>query len=137
MDRWAFKHPYPWDLFNTFEDVLGEDLDWLWTPTLFETWTLDHGIEGVTDGAGGVEVRIEDLGLAPFPAPVTVTYEGGRTETETVPVSTWLGGAREATLSFPGGEVTEVRIDAGGFLPDVDPTNNVWLASPAPAVGSE
>jgi hypothetical protein len=22
--RWAYKHPTPWDLFNTFEDVLGE-----------------------------------------------------------------------------------------------------------------
>src|SRR5690606_17335903 len=26
-DRWAFRHPYPWDLMNTFEDVLGDDLD--------------------------------------------------------------------------------------------------------------
>ncbi|MCH7975675.1 MAG: hypothetical protein IIC18_03865 [Bacteroidetes bacterium] len=22
--RWAYKHPYPYDLFNTFEDVLGD-----------------------------------------------------------------------------------------------------------------
>jgi hypothetical protein len=133
MDRWAFKNPYPWDLFNTFEDVIGEDMDWVWTPTLYETWTMDHGLASVESGLAGVTVVVADNGLAPFPAHVTAIYEGGRTETQTVPVSTWLGGAREATVRFPAGDLAEVRLDAGGYMPDVDPTNNVWLATPVSA----
>src|SRR5690606_3735290 len=79
-DRWAFKHPYPYDLFNTFEDVLGQDLDWYWTPNFFDTWTTDHAVADVQAAGSGVTVRVADLGLAPFPATVVVTYEGGATE---------------------------------------------------------
>jgi hypothetical protein len=42
--RWAYKHPTPWDFFNTVEDVVGEDLDWFWRPAFFEIWTLDQAI---------------------------------------------------------------------------------------------
>ncbi|MDX1420359.1 MAG: M1 family metallopeptidase [Rubricoccaceae bacterium] len=124
--RWAFKHPYPWDLFNTFEDVLGEDLDWLWTPTLFESWTVDLAVAEVEEAPGDVRVQVVDEGLAPMPAPVTVTYADGRTETQTVPVQTWLGGAREASLTFPAGDAVRVEVDAADVLIDVDRTNNVW-----------
>lgn len=61
-ERWAYKRPYPYDLFNTFEDVLGEDLDWLWTPTLFDTWTVDQAIAEVEQAEDGVTVRVADLG---------------------------------------------------------------------------
>ena len=126
--RWMYRHPYPYDLFNTFENQLGDDLDWLWTPTLFETWTVDHGIASVESAPGGeVVVQVADFGQAPMPAPVRVTYADGRIETQTVPVSTWLGGAREATLSFPAGRVARVEVDPDGFTLDVDRTNNVYL----------
>ncbi|MEM8557285.1 MAG: M1 family metallopeptidase, partial [Bacteroidota bacterium] len=62
---WAFKHPYPWDLFNSFERYLGEDLDWLWTPMLYETWTVNVAVVDVTPNADGVAVTVRDLGLAP------------------------------------------------------------------------
>ncbi|HJU87611.1 MAG TPA: M1 family metallopeptidase, partial [Gemmatimonadota bacterium] len=44
FDRWAFKHPYPWDFFATFEDVSGRDLDWFWRSWYHETWLLDQAI---------------------------------------------------------------------------------------------
>ena len=127
-DRWDFRHPYPWDLMNTFEDVLGDDLDWLWTPTLFETWTVDHAVAAVEETPQGVRVTVRDEGLAPMPAPVAVTYADGRTETQTVTPDTWLGGAREATLTFPPGDAAAVTIDPDDFTMDVDRTDNVWTA---------
>lgn len=33
--RWAHKSPTPYDFFNTFEVVSGENLDWLWEPWFF------------------------------------------------------------------------------------------------------
>ena len=125
---WAFKPPLPYDFFGRIEAGLGEDLDWLWTPTLFDTWTADQAVGAVTEGADGVRVRVQDRGLAPFPAPVVVTYADGRTERQTVPVGTWLGGATEATLTFPAGRVARVEIDPEGFVLDADLSNNVHTA---------
>lgn len=125
--RWAFKHPQPHDLFNTFEDVLGQDLDWFWTTMFFETWTLDQGIASVVSLDTGVEVTVEDFGLSPFPTPVRVTYRDGTTADEWIPVSTWLGGARGATVTFPPGDIERAEIDPDRFLPDVDRSNNVLV----------
>ena len=127
--RWAFKHPTPYDLFNTFEDALGQDLDWLWTPTLFETWTVDQGLVNVRDGAGGLEVIVEDLGLAPMPAVVAVTYADGRVERRTLGVEVWLAGTTEATVTFPAGEAVRVDLDPDGFLHDADRSNNEIVLS--------
>jgi hypothetical protein len=123
---WAFKHPTPYDFFGRMEAGLGDDLDWLWTPTLFETWTADQAVAGVTSGPDGVRVVVRDEGLAPFPAPVVVTYADGRAERKTVPVGTWLGGATEAALTFPAGEVVRVDLDPEGYVLDVDRTDNAW-----------
>ena len=137
-ERWAYQHPYPTDLFNTFEDVLGEDLDWFWTPTLYDTWTVDYALADVEQATDGVTVRIADLGLAPMPTPVTVTYADGQTEQHTVPVSTWLVGQTAASLTFSPGVVTRIEIDPAQYLPDVDRTNNTWSTGqpmPIPSAG--
>ena len=123
--RWAYKHPTPYDLFNTFEDVAGQDLDWFWTSMLYETWTLDQAVTDVAEEDSAVVVTIEDLGLVPMPAPVRVTYADGSTESQTVPVQTWLDGAREATVRFKPGTVEKVEVDPEAFLPDVRRENNV------------
>ena len=124
--RWQWKHPTPYDLFNTFSDVAGGDLSWFWRSWTYETWTLDQAVASVTPGAGGTDIVIEDRGLVPMPAMVTVTYEGGRTEVLTVPVERWLAGARSATLRATGGPVTRVQLDAGGIYPDTDRSNDLW-----------
>ncbi len=130
--RWRGGHPYPYDLFNTFEDRLGEDLDWFWTPTFFTTWTVDHAITDVsTDGP--VTVRIADLGLAPMPALVRVTYADGTTRDGRVEVAEWLAGATEAAVTFPAGDVARVDLNPDGFVFDADPTNDAWSADDAEA----
>jgi hypothetical protein len=124
-EAWVGKHPYPYDLLNAFETALGQDLDWLWTPTLFETWTVDHAVASVEAEGDAVVVTVEDQGRAPMPAPVRVTYADGRTEEQTVPVERWLAGATEATLRFPAGAVVRVEIDPDAFTLDADRTDNV------------
>jgi hypothetical protein len=128
LQRWAWKHPYPWDLFNTFEEVAGEDLDWFWRSWFYETWTLDQAVASVTEGRGGATIVIEDRGLAPMPARVTVTRENGETQMVEVPVETWLEGTRTASLTLPAAAspVIRVEIDAENAFPDTDRENNVW-----------
>lgn len=127
FDRWAFKHPQPYDLFNTFNDVLGEDFDWFWTTMFYNTWTLDQSIGSVTDGADGVVIRIDDLGLSPFPVPIRVTYADGTIVEEVVSVDVWLADNTSTQVRFESGTVSKVEIDPGQFLPDVNRSNNVWV----------
>ncbi|PYO50551.1 MAG: aminopeptidase, partial [Gemmatimonadetes bacterium] len=35
MDRWHGKHPIPWDFFNTFNNVTGQNLNWFWNSWFF------------------------------------------------------------------------------------------------------
>ncbi len=122
---WAFKHPYPYDLMNVFEDNLGQDLDWLWTPTLFQTWTVDVAVASVESTASGVMVVVRDNGLAPMPIRVTVSYADGSAQVQTIPVDTWLEGSRTASLTFPAGEVTRVELPTDTIL-DANPSDNVY-----------
>jgi len=46
--RWLYKHPSPYDFFNTVEDISGRDLSWFWRTWFFETWKLDQAIDTVT-----------------------------------------------------------------------------------------
>ncbi len=124
--RWLGAHPYPYDLFNAFEDQLGQDLDWFWTPTFFSTWTTNHAVGDVTLADGGVFVTVQDRGMAPMPAPVRVTYSSGRTVDRRVEVTEWLEGRTESVLRFPPGEITRIEIDPDGYTLDADRSDNVW-----------
>lgn len=126
VSRWKYKHPTPYDFFNTFEDVAGEDLDWFWTPGFFETWTLDQEIEQVEQTAQGVEVTIRDLGLFPMPVLLKATYADGSTVEKQLPVDVWLRGKRSTQITLKSGEVQKVQIDPNFYTPDINFANNIW-----------
>jgi hypothetical protein len=127
--RWRFRHPSPYDFFNTFESVAGRDLDWFWRPWFFETWTMDQAIAGVEVQGDSVAITVEDRGLAPMPVRLSITRQGAAADTLTVPADVWLDGARRHTVKVPArGGVTRVVIDAEEFFPDLDRTNQTWSA---------
>jgi hypothetical protein len=129
FDRWAYRHPYPWDLWNTFDDVSGRDLDWFWRTWYFETWLLDQAVGPVTAHGDSTSIVVEDHGNAPMPARLTITLANGQTVKREVPVETWLRGARSATVTVPG-QVARVVIDAENVFPDANRDNNVWSSAP-------
>jgi hypothetical protein len=124
--RWMYKHPYPWDLWNTFETVSGKDLDWFWYPWYFTTWSLDQGITSVGTSGGVTTITLTDYGRVPMPVNLTITHEGGQIERRTVPVDVWLTGDRTTTLTVGGAPVTRIEIDAERLFPDVNRRNNTW-----------
>jgi hypothetical protein len=124
--RWKYRHPYPWDMFNTFEDVSGRDLAWFWRSWYYETWTLDQAIASVTSGDGATTIVVEDRGRVPMPVHLTITYGDGRTERRDIPVDHWLLGHTSATVTVPAGNVTRVEIDAAREFPDTNRGNNIW-----------
>ena len=124
--RWQFRHPYPWDMWSTFEQVSGRDLDWFWQAWYNTTWVLDHAIESVTT-SGATTIVVADRGQVPMPVFVTITRANGETSLRQVPVETWLNGATRATLTVPSGAaITRIELDARRAYPDIDRTNNIW-----------
>ena len=71
--RWLNRHPYPYDFFNTIEDVSKQDLGWFWSSWFFEAWPLDQAIASVKNDGSSVAITIEDRGLAPMPVELAVT----------------------------------------------------------------
>ena len=125
---WAFKHPKPWDFFNTFNTVSGRDLSWFWRSWYYEDWTLDQALADVIQEYTLVTVVVEDRGLAPMPARLTVTLEDGQVLEREIPAESWLHGETKVELSIPvSSPVTRVEIDAAEVFPDIDRSNNVWV----------
>ncbi len=127
--EWAYKHPTPWDFFNTFETFAEKDLDWFWTSFYYETWTLDHAVGTVAPRpSGGAIVTIEDRSNAIYPATVRIRTSNGMDFVHEIPVEHWLQGndSYEIDVAPTAGSVTRVEIDPTGYAPDVDRSNNLW-----------
>jgi hypothetical protein len=125
--RWQYKHPSPYDFFETVEDVSGRDLSWFWRTWFFETWRLDQAIDSVIPAGDSLEVLVENRGKAPMPVPLVVTRANGHADTVTVPVDVWLGGARRTSVKVAKEPaVKSIEIDPGRQFPDVDRDNQRW-----------
>jgi hypothetical protein len=122
--RWEYKHPQPQDLFNTFEDVSGQDLSWFWRTWFYETWKLDQAIDTVVTSGDSVEVVVSNRGRAPMPVPLVVTRDGGQADTVTVPVGAWLSGLKRSTVKVAKEPtIKSIEIDPGRQFPDLDRGN--------------
>jgi len=125
--RWAFKHPNPLDLFWTFEDVSGQDLDWYFHPWIYTTGVMDQAVTGVEQSDGTATVILADRGEIPMPAIVEVVTDTGRRSRAIMSVGEWNG--RTARVAFQvSGRVVEVTLDPDRSLPDVNRGDNSWAA---------
>jgi hypothetical protein len=125
--RWSYKHPTPYDFFNTFENVSGQDLSWFWRGWFFETWKLDQAIDTVTTVGDSLEIVVENHGRAPMPVLLEVTRTNGRVDRVTLPVDVWFQDERRRTVRVsrdPG--VKAIEVDPEKDFPDLDRSNQVW-----------
>jgi hypothetical protein len=126
--RWQYRHPQPWDLWNTVEEVAGRDLGWFWRSWFFETWTMDHAVHSVRTIGDATAITVEDRGRVPMPARLAVTRADGSVERLEIPVEVWLTGARRYTLSTAAAPpITRVELDVDHEFPDVDRANDLWV----------
>ncbi len=126
-NEWQYKHPMPYDLFNTFENVAGRKLDWFWTPWFYTTWTLDQAVARVEPSGDSVAITVRDRGFVPMPVRLAVTRADGSVERLEIPVDVWLADRTSTTVEVVGKpEVVRVEIDPEKDFADVDRSNNVW-----------
>jgi aminopeptidase N len=122
-----YKHPTPWDFFDTIEDVSGRDLSWFWRTWFFETWKLDQAIDSVAPVGDSVEVIVSNRGKAPMPVHLVVTRTDGKVDSVSAPASVWFDGSKRTTLRVAKEPaVKTIEIDPKNDFPDVDRENQVW-----------
>ena len=133
IQRWAFKHPTPWDFFRTMDNVAGEDLSWFWKGWFLENFKLDQAITSVKyekdSAANGAIVTIANLNQMAMP--VTISYETttGTKGTIKLPVEIWNNTAVWKVKLPTTERLVSVIIDPNKVLPDINFSNNSWKAN--------
>ncbi len=128
INRWAYKHPTPWDFFRTMENAGGEDLSWFWRGWVFNNWRFDVAVSAVqyTDNKpeNGVSITVKNLEQMVMPVPVVIKESNGKEHKFTLPVEAWQRGA-DHTFSVPTtSRIADIVLDPEKLLPDINRANN-------------
>jgi hypothetical protein len=133
INRWAFKHPTPWDFFRTMENAAGEDLAWFWKGWFLENYLLDQSIISVKYNkdiaANGAVVTIANLQQMAMPVNITYQTKSGIKGSIKLPVEVWNNTAVFKVKLPTTEELKIVEIDTAKVFPDVNFANNIWKAN--------
>jgi aminopeptidase N len=128
MERWHGKHPIPWDLFDTFNDASGRNLDWFWRNWFFGNGYIDLAVAGVEKVAGGYAVTIDNVGGMAAPTDLVLRYRDGATETVHQTPRIWEANQQRAVVRVRTAKPLQSVELSGGIWVDADTTNNRWRA---------
>jgi len=130
VQRWAFKHPTPYDFFRTMEDAAGEDLGWFWKGWFFENYRLDQSVKEVSyieqNPQKGSLITIENLEQWAMPAKIDIEEVSGKKTRVEFPVEIWQRGGSWTFRAATQQPIRSVTIDPDNKLPDINSENNVW-----------
>lgn len=130
VNRWAYKHPTPWDFFHTMENVSGEDLSWFWKSWIFNKWKLDQGVKEVkyvdNTPTNGANITIENLEKMPMPVNVYIKEANGKEHKINLPVEVWQRSSEWTFTAPTTSEIKEITLDPDKLLPDINRNNNRW-----------
>ncbi len=128
MDRWKGKHPAPFDFFQTWNDVSGQNLDWFWRPWFFDWGFPDLGIQGVIkdEAANGEVIMVERKGNIPVPIHLEVEYTDGSKEIFHETAAVWRDGKQNLRMACAEGKKVKSAKLGATTIPDADRKDNVW-----------
>ena len=128
MTRWKGKHPAPFDFFQTWNDVSGQNLDWFWRPWFFEWGYPDLNIQGVVkdEASHCAVVIIGRNGAIPVPVHLEVQYEDGTKETFHHSAAVWKDGKQNFKAYCQQGKKVKKATLGLVTIPDVTPLDNNW-----------
>jgi Peptidase family M1 domain len=134
IDRWKGKHPGPYEFFNTFNDVSGQNLNWFWKPWFFEFGYPDLAIASVAfmdDQPGQTvipkEIIIQNKGNVPVPLHLTLVYTDGSKEVKHEKASVWMNNPKKQVsfVTAPGKTLKSATL-GGKTIPDSKNKDNTW-----------
>ncbi len=133
MDRWKGKHPGPYDFFNTFNQVSGQNLDWFWKPWFFEFGypDLNLTVAKMDEMSGGPQyvVFVERKGAIPVAVQLEIEYTDGSKEQIHKSAEVWKKmDQRVVQLKLQTGKIPKKVTLGGKTIPDAKPMDNIWPA---------
>lgn len=126
MKRWSGKHPIPYDLFNTINQVSGQNLDWFWQAWFFDLGYPDLGIKEVKVEKGKLKIIVERIGILPVPITLKVTLADGTEIHQHETAAQWSDGGNFLLFQTAVSSPPETVVLGDEFTPDVNRANNVW-----------
>ncbi len=140
MDRWNGKHPIPWDMFNSFSNLSGKNLNWFWNNWFFTSNFMDVTVENLMAGKTGYTLTLKNTGGFAIPLDLKITYSDGSEQTQHVTAAIWETNPAKATVTITTAKkITYLKADGGIFM-DANEKDNEWgtkketVASAAPAL---
>lgn len=138
IQRWAFKHPTPWDFFHTMENVSGEELNWFWRGWFINKWKIDQAVKNVKyvngDFKNGAQVTVENIGQLPMPTTVQIKFKDGTEQVVKIPIEVWKRNTEWTFKINSAKEIDQVKLDPDSRIPDVNANNNKWTSGDAKPV---
>ena len=134
IQRWAYRHPTPSDFYRTMENITGESLDWFFREWFVENPHFDQAVDSVQSHRVGdtavVRVVYGNHARGVLPLRVRLTFNDKSTQEIVYPVQVWFMNSLRytRTYQFVGKTVKRVDVDPERRFPDIDRTNNSWVA---------
>ncbi len=128
IKTWAFKHPTPWDFFNTMNNASGEDLSWFWRAWFLNNSVMDQAIKKVEFDETKKMPLVTISNLQPMAMPVYLNYEtvSGKKGQLKLPVEIWNNTA-DFIVRIPESEkLKSANINPDKAFPEVNYNNNEW-----------
>jgi len=125
--RWEGKHPTPYDMFFTFNDVTGQDLTWFWKPWFFDFGYPDLAIDKVQLENNKAKILIRKIGNVPTPINLKMIYQDGNEDEYYYSTGIWKSNNVffEIEIELTG---TLNEIQLGSLtIPDSNRENNLYL----------
>lgn len=127
MKRWNGKHPTPYDFFNTFKNVSGQNLDWFFKPWFFEFGYPDLGISDVKTENGKWKIVIEKIGNYPIPVYLKIKTESNNEVEFIESAKIWSNGVNKVTFEKKAeGLINSVEL-GNKHIPDANLKNNNYI----------
>lgn len=117
INNWNGKHPIPHDLFNSFNFIYGENLNWYFQKWFFDKSNADLGIQLTKEN----KIIISNIGGLPLPIYLSIEYQTGLEEHIYKDAMIWNNNS---VYSFPSkGNIKSISL-GNETIPDTDLSNN-------------
>lgn len=126
IDRWNGKHPLPWDMFNTFNDVSTDNYNWFFKNWFFSYNYMDLKVESVEQTNDGYAIQIQNVGGMAMPFDINIFYADGSKDTFRQNPGIWKASLQRAKVTINTSQPLQSLSLDGGIFVDFNSTDNNW-----------
>jgi hypothetical protein len=127
MARWNGKHPLPWDMFNSFNNLSGKDLNWYWNNWFFTGNYMDIAVGNVTSKKKEHLIEVKNIGGFAIPFDLVIIYDDTTTETIHQTAGFWEQNQELATIKIENKKIIKsLKLETDIYV-DANKKDNEWV----------